>query len=136
MSTIKTCIICAPIVSKNLVWQEDSFCQSYVAPMANAFKLYMHCILSTMTCISRNISYLILLKVSFSFSSQVQKCVPPTPAGISQLPHFWWHCPPPPCLFSIKIVKLVKWQSSKASLFFCSFSLVLTVEETVPTTVL
>ena len=48
------------IVSKNLVWQEDSFSQSYVAPVANALKLYMHCILSNMTVFSRNISYLIL----------------------------------------------------------------------------
>ena len=48
------------IVSKNLVWQEDSFSQSYVAPVANALKLCMHCILSNMTVFSRNISYLIL----------------------------------------------------------------------------
>ena len=55
--TIKHVLYCATIVSKNLVWQEDSFC--FVTPVANASN-HMHCILSDMTVFSRNISYLIL----------------------------------------------------------------------------
>ena len=55
--TIKHVLYCATIVSKKLVWQEDSFC--FVTPVANASN-HMHCILSDMTVFSRNISYLIL----------------------------------------------------------------------------